>query len=233
MRHKFSNTAVLVFSRSAKAESVEKSLFSSGRKNFNHIVYQSLLKQSLHTAEKSGLPVFWIDEKKQRGGDFGERLANAFQEVFDQGYENVISIGNDAPELSSNDLTQAANAVGRNRAILGPTKDGGDYLIGFNKKDFRKESFRNIPWRTNAVNQSLVAYFESLGCEVQCLETLVDVDNESAIWASSESQHNLQALKALLINLVQRIVVSLISPAPSVRPAFSFQKGLRAPPALS
>lgn len=224
---------MLVFSRSAKAESVEKNLFSSGRKSFNRRVYTSLLEQSLHTAKESGLPVFWIDETMQRGATFGERLTHAFQEVFDMGYDNVISIGNDAPELSSDDLRRAAKILRSKRAILGPTRDGGDYLIGLNKAQFNPAAFRAIPWQTNAVNQSLIAYFQNSESEVEFLETLVDVDNESVIWKSSSAQHELQILKNLLLSLIKEVTLILTSPPKSVRPAFSFQKGLRAPPALS
>ncbi|WP_417599872.1 TIGR04282 family arsenosugar biosynthesis glycosyltransferase [Owenweeksia hongkongensis] len=233
MSDQFSNTAILIFSRSAKAESLEKKIFSSQRRRFNRTIFQSLLDHSLHTAKDSQLPVFWIDENKQRGSNFGERFANAFEYVFSQGYDNVISIGNDTPELTSADLLQAAKILNQQKSVLGPTADGGDYLIGLNKSAFCKEPFQNIPWQTSAVHESLARYFKAFDCSTALLHTLVDVDHESVIWESSTDHGKLQSLKLLLLKLLDQTIFTLVYRTPHTSSPSLFQKGLRAPPSFS
>lgn len=184
-------------------------------------------------ARNSQLQVFWVDEKKQQGSTFGERLANAFEYVFDHGFQNVISIGNDTPELCHTDLQRAAESLIQQKAVLGPTADGGDYLIGLNKSSFCKETFQNIPWQTDAVNDSLIQHFNAMGCEIEFMQTLEDVDHESVIWNSSKHQAKLQGLKVLIQQLLSCTTLIPTYFSKSIRSVFLFQKGLRAPPYLS
>lgn len=87
----------------------------------------------------------------QNGSDLGERMKNAFEKVFSQGYQNAILIGSDIPEVNENSLEEALALLHQNDAILSPTHDGGYYLIGFHKHTFCQEAFENITYSQNDV----------------------------------------------------------------------------------
>jgi len=68
----------------------------------------------------------------QRGHDLGERLNRAFEQLFSLGYEPVVAIGADSPTLPLDYIERAFEllARGENDLIMGPSTDGGYYLIG-------------------------------------------------------------------------------------------------------
>lgn len=77
----------------------------------------------------------------QKGKNIGEKMANAFLDIFEKGYESVILVGADIPLIDENIIDDAFNDLKQNQAILSKTKDEGYYLIGFQKKSFTKKPF--------------------------------------------------------------------------------------------
>lgn len=66
----------------------------------------------------------------QRGADLGERMMNGIQDVMEQGYEKVIVIGSDIPNLKSTHIQAAFHLLEEKDIVIGPCFDGGYYLIG-------------------------------------------------------------------------------------------------------
>ena len=66
-----------------------------------------------------------FNKKLQQGNDLGERMENAFTELFELGYEKVIIIGSDLLDLSSDDVNEAFDFLNENDTVIGPAKDGG------------------------------------------------------------------------------------------------------------
>jgi rSAM/selenodomain-associated transferase 1 len=68
----------------------------------------------------------------QQGDDLGSRLANAFDRLFDEGYTGVVALDSDTPTLPAEIIGRAAGLLDApgNDVVLGPTADGGYYLIG-------------------------------------------------------------------------------------------------------
>jgi uncharacterized protein len=87
----------------------------------------------------------------QRGEDLGEKMKNAFEDVFKAGFVRAILIGSDIPDLPADFIKKAISAQAQSGAVIGPSSDGGYYLIGFNKDDFLPEAFNGISWSTDAV----------------------------------------------------------------------------------
>ena len=154
-----SNTALILFSRSARAESRIKTL--SDQQVSNRQVIRFLNKKTQVTLQSTNLPIYCFDENNQVGSSFGERLSNAFQEVFDRGYEKIIVIGSDCPELDKKDIFQAACLLTKNKAVLGPDERNGAYLIGLHSSQFDQNSFSKLLWQTNQTIDSLKDYFGS------------------------------------------------------------------------
>src|SRR4030043_753802 len=67
----------------------------------------------------------------QKGRDLGERMENAFKEVFLEGFNEVLVIGSDIPDLTPSLIDNAFRALKRSEAARGPCSQGGACLRGF------------------------------------------------------------------------------------------------------
>ncbi len=77
--------------------------------------------------------------------DLGERLTNCFSDLFEMGYERVVIIGGDSPSLPFEILEYAFDALDDEATVtLGPTEDGGYYLIGLRQN--HSALFAGIEW---------------------------------------------------------------------------------------
>src|SRR5207244_836760 len=87
----------------------------------------------------------------QRGDGFGERLIFAMEDLFQCGFASVCLIDSDSPTVSAEAYAQAVELlVGSNdRVVLGPSDDGGYYLIGLKRN--RRQLFERIDWSTERV----------------------------------------------------------------------------------
>jgi hypothetical protein len=89
--------------------------------------------------------------RPQQGADLGERMANAFEAAFAEGGDRALLVGTDLPDLPSRHIEAADQALGAADAVLGPSGDGGYYLIGFTRNGYEPAVFQGIPWSTDAV----------------------------------------------------------------------------------
>lgn len=173
------DTAILLFSRSATAEAAAKPLSTNPRSARS--VASFLINRSKNIVSKTDLPTFFFSEKQQRGDTFGERFANAFEDVFARGFERVIAIGNDCLTVNTSDILAAKNALKTGPSVFGATTDGGAYLIGLQRLTFQKATFQNLDWQTNDVFSQLVQFIENQGQTTVFLSEKSDIDH-AADW---------------------------------------------------
>ncbi|KAB7528683.1 DUF2064 domain-containing protein [Flagellimonas olearia] len=169
------NTAILVFANSAKRDSDIKKIGA------DVTLFEALTAQTLEITEASGLPYYHLTEKEQHGNTFGERFTHSLQSVFDKGYANVIAIGNDSPQLKTHHLLEAHRLLQQGKSVLGPSMDGGFYLIGFHRSQFNPEQFQALPWQSSSLLKKTQTYFASNGGPVTLLNVLIDVDSKRDI----------------------------------------------------
>ena len=148
-------TAILVFGNTASREAAAKQLVAGGGLHRNQEVAARLIRRTLQTVHQSGLPVLTCFDPDQVGETFAERLANAFEAAFAQGYEQVITVGTDSPALSVQHLKTAQQALQSQDAVFGPALDGGVYLIGLRRAGFRKEAFLQLGWLSADLQSTL------------------------------------------------------------------------------
>lgn len=110
----------------------------------------------------------------QTGLDLGERMDRAFKDGFDQGYDRIVVMGSDCPELTPGILKEAFQSLYSHPVVLGPAADGGYYLIGLKQRFARV--FQEIPWGTETVLESTCKTLLSLEIPFALLERLGDVD---------------------------------------------------------
>lgn len=86
----------------------------------------------------------------QRGGDLGERMYNAFENLLGRGYKRVVVIGSDSPDMPIGRIKDAFSALkGDTDVVFGPALDGGYYLIGLRKPT--RLPFDGVAWSTATV----------------------------------------------------------------------------------
>ena len=112
----------------------------------------------------------------QTEGDLGERMKNAFNKAFSEGFESVLLIGSDIPDLPNRFIDEAFAALRSHDAVIGPSLDGGYYLIGFKKSAFIPSVFQGIAWGTQDVFACTMDIFIRLDCLPYILPQWMDVD---------------------------------------------------------
>ena len=122
---------------------------------------------------------YWL--VPQRGDGFGERLVTTAQDLFACGFSSVCLIDSDSPTVPSEAFAMAVDALQRpgDRMVLGPSHDGGYYLIGMKRQ--HREAFENITWSTASVFAETVAAIRSIGVELVTLPLWYDVDDSATL----------------------------------------------------
>jgi uncharacterized protein len=112
----------------------------------------------------------------QRGEDLGARILSTFDQLFRHGYTEVVVIDSDTPTLPTVCLEQALALMAErhNDVVLGPTEDGGYYLIGLHRA--HRELFEHMPWSTSQVFAETRHRALQRGLTVACTEYWYDVD---------------------------------------------------------
>jgi uncharacterized protein len=128
----------------------------------------------------------------QRGDDLGARILFTFNQLFQQGYPQVIVIDSDTPTLPTAYLEEARRLIAtqQNDVVLGPTEDGGYYLIGLRQS--HRELFERMPWSTSQVLPETRRRCEQSGLTVACTESWYDVDTPADLARLMESLDYLQ-----------------------------------------
>ena len=113
----------------------------------------------------------------QRGDGFGERLLTTAQDLFQCGFASVCLIDSDSPTVPREVFAMAVDALQRpgDRIVLGPSQDGGYYLIGM--KQAHAPPFETITWSTSSVYCETVTAIETIGVELVTLPLWYDVDD--------------------------------------------------------
>ncbi|WP_418637969.1 DUF2064 domain-containing protein [Winogradskyella sp.] len=199
-------TAILIFANSAEKELTSKSISSSD-------FFNLLDSDTVKTVKKTNLPYFHFSEKEQIGSSFGERFTNAIEAVFKKGFEHVISLGNDIPHLRANHILKATQNLATSDYVLGPSTDGGFYLMGFKKTHFNKTSFQNLPWQTAKLRQRLNTELQHQNESVSYLEILTDIDDISDIDSVLESFKTLDFKIKRLLLILRKTIKTLVTSA--------------------
>ncbi|MEN8257509.1 MAG: TIGR04282 family arsenosugar biosynthesis glycosyltransferase [Thermodesulfobacteriota bacterium] len=112
--------------------------------------------------------------QQQVGEDLGQRMDFAFGQAFKRGFQRVVIVGADCPELSTDMITQAFQELREKELVLGPTSDGGYYLVGLRRP--APALFAGISWGSDRVLVQTLAIARKQGLPPALLAKLSDVD---------------------------------------------------------
>tara|TARA_B100001093_G_scaffold219446_1_gene210344 strand:- start:152 stop:775 length:624 start_codon:yes stop_codon:yes gene_type:complete len=132
-----------------------------------------------------------FSKELQTKGNLGQRMENAFTTAFEEGYKKVLIIGSDLYSLKASHIDKALEQLDKKEVVIGPSQDGGYYLLGFKKNipalflnkswgtsNLLKETLNNLKTKSTALMEPLndIDDFEDLKKETELLKKLnIDV----------------------------------------------------------
>ena len=169
-------TKVIVFARAPRAGAVKTRLIPLLGAQGAARLHARLLRHALRTARgaRLGAVELWTAERRQRGGDLGERMLHAFAHGLRR-TKRVILIGSDCPVLRPRDLRQAARwLAGGADAVFAPAEDGGYALVALRRVSPRL--FQGLEWGGAQVMAQTRVRLAALGWRWRELSVVWDVD---------------------------------------------------------
>ena len=110
----------------------------------------------------------------QPEGNLGQKMCGVFKQGFTKGYERICIAGTDCPDISHLDILKTFEHLKTCKLVLGPSDDGGYYLIGLS--DFYPQLFADIAWSTGSVFSTTLAIAKSFGLAHNLLVPKTDID---------------------------------------------------------
>jgi rSAM/selenodomain-associated transferase 1 len=110
----------------------------------------------------------------QKGKDLGERLASALVKHWGSGFSKIIFVGTDCPFLKAKDIEETLDLLSDYEVVLGPTRDGGYFLIGVSADV--PYVFQGIEWETERVFRQTIQIARERGLRWQSLGEKFDID---------------------------------------------------------
>lgn len=138
------STALIFFTQTPEASSRSKSWLKSVE--YNYKLHFRVYERMKSIAKAANTSLYIINEHNQVGHDFQQRLWNAIDGVFRKGYDAVLTMGGDTPTLTLEILNEALSQLVLGKNVLGPSRDGGTYLLGFQKDSYEHIRSHNIEW---------------------------------------------------------------------------------------
>ena len=185
------DTVILLFAQTAEQQVRYKTFTGEQSPGLDQQAADLLVQHTLFVAKCSGIPLVVIYPERQEGSNFGERLANAFQEVYSMGYQRVICIGADCLDLTTAELLLAQEALSTGHMVVGPGTKGGAYLVGLHIDSFDPEALAMLNWQTDELLNELVLYGYRMQASLGSLKVL---NEKSAAGSGADLAHQFNIL---------------------------------------
>ena len=119
-----------------------------------------------------------IMQAQQASGHLGNKMHDAFERSFADGAQRVMIVGSDVPTIPESIINGAVGALREAELVIGPTLDGGYYLIGFTVAGWRRAErvFQDVAWSTDVVFRATVDKAVAAGLDMHVLPGWYDVD---------------------------------------------------------
>ncbi len=145
----------------------------------------------------------------QSGNTLGDRMHNAFTYTFKKGYKKILLIGSDIPSLELEDVFHGFDGLEHHEIVLGPSPDGGYYLIGMNQ--INPNVFENIIWSSDTVLGETVKRIQDDKLRYKLLSVINDIDTfDDLLELWNYYQQNLLTCDALKQNNTYQVLSEII-----------------------
>jgi len=192
-----SKNLLIVFAKNIKLGKVKTRLAKTIGDNNAFEVYKFLVKKTEETTnlvKNCEVHIYYSDviiETKwknhlkfvQQGNDLGERMKDAFEKSFSLGFENVVGVGTDIPDLTPEIISEAFLTLNHSDTVFGPADDGGYYLLGMKK--LYREVFDDKEWSTPTLLTKTFSSLDNNSVTYSSLKSLNDIDTIEDLEQSS------------------------------------------------
>jgi Uncharacterized protein conserved in bacteria (DUF2064) len=188
--HRNPAPTLLVFTLGAARESARRSLLPEALRELEIGVRQGCLEAALAAGRACGCrlevcspsPIDLPADARnvaQSGSDFGSRLEGALREAFERGAGPLLVVGTDVPGLAAQQVSQALALLEKDpdRVVLGPSPDGGFYLLAACRPI--ADLGTATRWCRRGTLRGLLRALRAAGREVVLLEPLADLDGRA------------------------------------------------------
>ncbi|MDT0691517.1 TIGR04282 family arsenosugar biosynthesis glycosyltransferase [Salegentibacter sp. F188] len=188
MQKNLKDNLLLIFTRNPEFGKVKTRLAKDTGDKTALEIYKFLLKHTVsvtkqlkitkrvYYSEESQQNDIWekafFEKRIQKGSSLGERMKNAFEEGFQDGYRKIAIIGSDLFDIQQKDLEEAFEELQKNEYVIGPAEDGGYYFLGM--KSLNCSLFSEKNWGTDSVLHDTLKDLQDH--QVKLLKTRNDVD---------------------------------------------------------
>jgi len=131
-------------------------------------------EHALHDVQKTIGQAFRF--QPQKGNDLGQRMEHCFRSAFSQDFHRVVVIGSDIPDLPAQIVDDSFSALTSYDSVIGPSFDGGYYLIGFQRSRFLPDVFTGIHWGTHEVAKETIDTLNRYDTTTHMLPKWNDID---------------------------------------------------------
>lgn len=156
-----------------KALEIYKKLLTYTRTLVSSVDARRYLYYADYINETDAWSLAHFEKRLQVEGDLGNKMSTAFAECITE-YEKTIIIGSDCPQITEEHISKAFDELDKQDVVLGPTYDGGYYLLGMKKH--HAFLFEDIPWSSPTVYRDTVEKIDKYGLSYSSLEKLSDID---------------------------------------------------------
>jgi len=186
--------SIIIFAKEPKGGNVKTRLQEYLGKNLCVNLYKALLRDTLDITKRVACEhkILAYDSNgknprylkkiaprytfyKQKGDGLGERMYNAFRFAKDSGASKMVIVGSDSPTLPASSIEKAFDLLSYADAVLGPSLDGGYYLIGM--KSPCAGLFKGITWSSPTVLKDTIKNAQKLKKRVALLDKRYDIDD--------------------------------------------------------
>ncbi|GAB4384916.1 MAG: TIGR04282 family arsenosugar biosynthesis glycosyltransferase [Salibacteraceae bacterium] len=186
-----SNDRLIIFARNADHSQVKKHLESALGAEQATIAFHKMqlytkevckrlnCQKAVYYSEHIDNNDLWdnmiFDKYLQTGGDHIERMQNAFAQAFADGMNRVVIIGTHCLELETYMIKEAFAVLENNDVVLGPSRNGGYYLLGMSK--FFPTLFENKSWTSKDLLMDTILDLKRMNSRYYLMKTLRTISN--------------------------------------------------------
>jgi len=151
----------------------------------------------------------WIGEDfyfyAQSGESLGMKMLNAFQQIFEKGYDRIIIVGTDVPDIDSTLMLNAFDELDKKDFVIGPSHDGGYYLLGM--KSLTADLFNDIKWGAERVLTSTLEKLNKTNASYKLLPKLIDMDMKKDIvqWYQMVNNKTKHPVKTFIEKIIKNL----------------------------
>ncbi|CCH54132.1 hypothetical protein BN8_03276 [Fibrisoma limi BUZ 3] len=243
MAANYSRTAVLLFTLSARAETIRKASVTTRlgrrRQRRGQQLWDNLQQLAVAKIQAAGLPCLrsaTLLAPPEQTLPFGRQLRLAATAALQQGYDRIIVIGNDCPSLHVADLRAAADTLAAGGLPLGFDQRGGVFLFGLDHRFLtadHADSFEQLPWQTAGLGAALHTLLQESFGRTRALATLrADWNEATDVRTGSWLAGAFAWLTGRIGTLLDWVIADVYFIVSSSLHFSSCSRSLRAPPAL-